>query len=231
MTTDTKLDARQYRARHHRSAERLSRREGGAYARGGDSIRMLRARCRRALRRVARALKQRGGLVAASQFTLWPDAARRADDFAASEGAASIFARGDFAPGSRGQANVDALARSRSTCRSGKVAYSAFFNTQLDWVLRRARHRHRGGVRHRHQRRRGEHRARRAHARLPHAGAGRRLRGIDASRARHGARRSAHDLRIDDLRRLRRSPCNVSAPRCARVVARNRPFCLFELQE
>jgi len=45
--------------------------------------------------------------------------------------------RGDFAPGSVGQANVVELQPliDVSVC---KVAYSAFFNTQLDWVLRHA---------------------------------------------------------------------------------------------
>jgi ureidoacrylate peracid hydrolase len=44
---------------------------------------------------------------------------------------------GDFAPGSWGQANVETIAPwvDVSVC---KVAYSAFFNTQLDWLLRRA---------------------------------------------------------------------------------------------
>jgi nicotinamidase-related amidase len=45
--------------------------------------------------------------------------------------------KGDFAPNSWGQAVVDELAHlvDVSVC---KVAYSAFFNTQLDWVLRRS---------------------------------------------------------------------------------------------
>jgi nicotinamidase-related amidase len=45
--------------------------------------------------------------------------------------------KGDFAPGSWGQANVDALTGLVDVTVS-KVAYSAFFNTQLDWVLRHA---------------------------------------------------------------------------------------------
>ena len=58
------------------------------------------------------------------------------NDFLSPQGA---YARGktDFAPGSWGQANVDALTPlvDVAVC---KVAYSAFFNTQLDWILRRA---------------------------------------------------------------------------------------------
>jgi nicotinamidase-related amidase len=45
--------------------------------------------------------------------------------------------KGDFAPGSRGQANVDLLAPLVDVSVF-KVAYSAFFNTQLDWVLKKS---------------------------------------------------------------------------------------------
>jgi nicotinamidase-related amidase len=45
--------------------------------------------------------------------------------------------RGDFAPNSEGQALVPSLRGVVDVC-VWKVAYSAFFNTQLDWVLRRA---------------------------------------------------------------------------------------------
>ena len=86
---------------------------------------------------VAQVIKKHQGLVAASLFTLWPDA----------DGLPMIsphllerrpfLRKGDFAPGSWGQANVDALTPivDVAVC---KVAYSAFFNTQLDWILRRA---------------------------------------------------------------------------------------------
>jgi nicotinamidase-related amidase len=45
--------------------------------------------------------------------------------------------KGDFAPGSVGQDNVPELKDSVDLVVC-KVAYSAFFNTQLDWVLRKA---------------------------------------------------------------------------------------------
>jgi ureidoacrylate peracid hydrolase len=61
----------------------------------------------------------------------------RADGVAALKALRPYLAKGDFAPGSWGQANVDALAGLVDVTVS-KVAYSAFFNTQLDWVLRRA---------------------------------------------------------------------------------------------
>ncbi|SET85603.1 cysteine hydrolase family protein [Variovorax sp. OV084] len=108
----------------------------GAYARGGDTnppALLLPAR----VVEVARALKAAGGLVAASQFTLWPDAAGEPMVSPHLKAMRPYLKKGDFAPGSWGQANVDALTGLVDVTVS-KVAYSAFFNTQLDWVLRHA---------------------------------------------------------------------------------------------
>jgi nicotinamidase-related amidase len=109
---------------------------GGAYARGGDAnppALLLPER----VAEVARKLKARGGMVVASQFTLWPDANGEPMVSPHLKALRPYLAKGDFAPGSWGQANVDALAGLVDVAVS-KVAYSAFFNTQLDWVLRRA---------------------------------------------------------------------------------------------
>jgi nicotinamidase-related amidase len=108
----------------------------GAYARGGavsEAARELPGR----VAGVARALKAGGGLVAASQFTLWPDAQGEPMISPHLKALRPFLRRGDFAPGSAGQANVAELQPfiDVSVC---KVAYSAFFNTQLDWVLRHA---------------------------------------------------------------------------------------------
>ena len=108
----------------------------GAYARGGDTnpaALLLPAR----VAAVARALKAAGGLVVASQFTLWPDASGAPMISPHLKQLRPYLRPGDFAPGSWGQANVDALVGLADMTVS-KVAYSAFFNTQLDWVLRRA---------------------------------------------------------------------------------------------
>jgi len=108
----------------------------GAYARGGDTnppALLLPAR----VASVARALKAAGGMVVASQFTLWPDAAGEPMVSPHLKALRPYLAKGDFAPGSWGQANVGALA-GLVDVNVSKVAYSAFFNTQLDWVLRRA---------------------------------------------------------------------------------------------
>jgi nicotinamidase-related amidase len=108
----------------------------GAYARGGaTSAEALLLPDR--LARVTKALKAKGGMVLASQFTLWPDAAGEPMISPHLLGLRPFLKRGDFAPGSQGQACVDVIAPlvDVSVC---KVAYSAFFNTQLDWVLKHA---------------------------------------------------------------------------------------------
>ncbi len=86
---------------------------------------------------VAQAVKQHQGLVAASLFTLWPDTQGQPMISPHLLERRPFLRAGDFGPGSWGQANVEAIAPwvDVAVC---KVAYSAFFNTQLDWVLRRA---------------------------------------------------------------------------------------------
>jgi hypothetical protein len=108
----------------------------GAYARGNTvsaPALLLPAR----IAPVAKALKAKGGYVAASQFTLWPDAKGEPMVSPHLLEKRPFLRKGDFAPGSAGQANVPEL----NDCVDlvvCKVAYSAFFNTQLDWVLRKA---------------------------------------------------------------------------------------------
>ena len=108
---------------------------GGAYDRGGAVSPEARALPPR-VAPVARALKGRGGFVAASQFTLWPDAQGEPMISPHLKALRPFLAKGDFTAGSRGQANVAEL-DGLVDVSVWKVAYSAFFNTQLDWVLRR----------------------------------------------------------------------------------------------
>lgn len=108
----------------------------GAYARGNtvsQEALLLPAR----VAPVAEAVKQHQGLVTASLFTLWPDTQGQPMISPHLLERRPFLRAGDFAPGSWGQANVDAIAPwvDVAVC---KVAYSAFFNTQLDWLLRRA---------------------------------------------------------------------------------------------
>lgn len=108
----------------------------GAYARGHTlSAEAVQLPARMAP--LARAVKARGGLVASSLFTLWPDAQGEPMISEHLQARRPFLRKGDFAPGSRGQANVDLLAPLVDVS-VWKVAYSAFFNTQLDWVLRKA---------------------------------------------------------------------------------------------
>lgn len=109
---------------------------GGAYDRGGAVSPQARALPAR-VAPVARALKARGGFVAASQFTLWPDAHGEPMISPHLKQLRPFLRKGDFAAGSAGQANVAEL-DGLVDVSVWKVAYSAFFNTQLDWVLRRA---------------------------------------------------------------------------------------------
>lgn len=107
----------------------------GAYARGGVADEEM-ARLPARIAPVARALDARGGLIAASRFTLWPDARGEPIVSAHLRALRPFLARGDFAAGSWGHAVVDELPRPRVAV--DKVAYSAFFQTQLEWVLRHA---------------------------------------------------------------------------------------------
>ena len=108
----------------------------GAYARGktvsADAL-LLPAR----VTPVAQTLKTQGGYVAATQFTLWPDAKGEPMVSPQLLEKRPFLRKGDFAPGSVGQDNVPELKDSVDLVVC-KVAYSAFFNTQLDWVLRKA---------------------------------------------------------------------------------------------
>jgi ureidoacrylate peracid hydrolase len=107
----------------------------GAYGRAGaasSAAQLLPPK----LQPLAKQLKQQGGYVAASLFTLWPGANGEPIVSGHLKKLRPFLAKGDFAPGSNGQALVAELGAwvDVQVC---KVAYSAFFNTQLDWILRK----------------------------------------------------------------------------------------------
>ncbi len=109
---------------------------GGAYARAGlvsSAIGLLPT----TLDPLVSAVARQGGLIAASRFTLWPNARGEPMISPHLQRLRPFLSRGDFAPGSWGHSVVDPLAERIRVCVD-KVAYSAFFNTQLDWILRRA---------------------------------------------------------------------------------------------
>ncbi|MEZ5740797.1 MAG: cysteine hydrolase [Burkholderiaceae bacterium] len=105
----------------------------GAYARGGQSDATMAALPAK-LAPLARRLRAAGGLVVASRFTLWPRAGGQPMIAGHLHKLRPFLRAGDFAPASWGQAVVDELLPLVDVCVD-KVAYSAFFSTQLHWVL------------------------------------------------------------------------------------------------
>lgn len=107
----------------------------GAYARGGAKSDLIAALPTR-LAPLADAVRAKGGWVVATQFTLVPG-----------KGGAPLISphlkelrpfldAGDFAPGSWGQDVLDQL--KPVDMKSEKVAFSAFYMSRLEWILKKA---------------------------------------------------------------------------------------------
>jgi len=107
----------------------------GAYARAGHANADIAALPERVLP-VAQALRSRGGWVVSTQFTLVPGKGGEPFISPHLKQLRPFLTKGDFAPGSWGQALVDELQPADLTVE--KVAYSAFYMTRLEWVLRKA---------------------------------------------------------------------------------------------
>jgi nicotinamidase-related amidase len=107
----------------------------GAYGRAGQSAPAIAALPAR-LKPLADALRARGGWIVSTHFTLVPG--KGGVPFIAGHLRAlrPFLGKGDFAPGSWGHALVDGLAPSDLSVE--KLGYDAFWNTRLEWVLRRA---------------------------------------------------------------------------------------------
>lgn len=106
----------------------------GAYARGGQSspdIAALPAR----IKPLADALRAAGGVVVATQFTLVPGRGGQPLISPHLKQMRPFLTSGDFAPGSWGQATVDLLRPVDVAVE--KVAYSAFYMSRLEWVIRK----------------------------------------------------------------------------------------------
>ena len=107
----------------------------GAYGRAGLAVPEIAALPDR-LRPLADAMRRGGGWIVQTQFTLVPGR----------DGAPMIsphlrqlrpfLTTGDFCPGAWGHQLVDTLAPADLSVE--KIAYSAFYMTRLEWVLRRA---------------------------------------------------------------------------------------------
>lgn len=106
----------------------------GAYARGGQGNAEIAALPAR-LKPLADEMRRRGGWIVSTHFTLVPG--KGGDPIISSHlKALRPFLRaGDFAPGSWGQTLVDEL--SPADLSVEKVAYSAFYMTRLEWLLRK----------------------------------------------------------------------------------------------
>jgi nicotinamidase-related amidase len=106
----------------------------GAYARGGATDPAITALPARLAPLVA-AVRRAGGMIASTHFTLWPGRGGEPIIAPHLKKLRPFLRKGDFAPGSWGQALVDELAPSDITIE--KVAYSAFYQTRLEWMLRK----------------------------------------------------------------------------------------------
>jgi ureidoacrylate peracid hydrolase len=106
----------------------------GAYARGGQASPAIGALPAR-LKPLADAFRRRGGLVVATLFTLVPGRGGEPIISPHLRALRPFLRKGDFAPGSWGQQLVDQLAPADIVVE--KVAYSAFYMSRLEWVLRK----------------------------------------------------------------------------------------------
>lgn len=107
----------------------------GAYGRAGQTHAALAALPAK-LRTLAGAIHGKGGVTVATLFTLVPDRDGQPIISAHLKSLRPFLDKGDFAPGSWGQQVVDELAPADFTIE--KIAYSAFYMTRLEWVLRKA---------------------------------------------------------------------------------------------
>lgn len=106
----------------------------GAYARGGQSAPEIAALPAK-VKPLADALRAAGGLVLATQFTLVPGRGGEPMISPHLQKIRPFLRKGDFAPGSWGNATMDLLQPLDGAVE--KVAYSAFYQTRLEWLIRK----------------------------------------------------------------------------------------------
>ncbi|MDP7601985.1 MAG: cysteine hydrolase [Rhodospirillales bacterium] len=107
----------------------------GAYARGGATSEHIAALPTK-LKPVAEAVRNAGGWVISTHFTLVPG---KGDEPFIAEHLKELrpfLTKGDFAPGGFGHALVDDLAPADLAVE--KIAYSAFHMSRLEWMLKQA---------------------------------------------------------------------------------------------
>lgn len=105
----------------------------GAYGRAGQTAEHITALPAR-IRPVADMLRERGGTYVSAQFTLVPGPGGEPLIAPHLKKLRPFLGKGDFAPGSFGHRLVEALSPADYTIE--KVAYSAFYQTRLEYILR-----------------------------------------------------------------------------------------------
>ena len=105
----------------------------GAYGRAGQTSEAISALPSR-VRPVGDALRAKGGVYVSAQFTLVPGPDGEPLIAPHLKELRPFLGKGDFAPGAFGHALVDALSPADFTIE--KVAYSAFYQTRLEYILR-----------------------------------------------------------------------------------------------
>jgi nicotinamidase-related amidase len=106
----------------------------GAYARGGQVAASIVALPLR-LKPLADAFRAAGGWIISTHFTLVPGKDGEPLISPHLKALRPFLCKGDFAPGSWGHALVDELGP--SDLQIEKIAYSAFYMTRLEWLLRK----------------------------------------------------------------------------------------------
>jgi ureidoacrylate peracid hydrolase len=107
----------------------------GAYARGGAGAAPIAALPDR-LKPVVGAVRSRGGWIVSTHFTLVPGKGGEPFISPHLKSLRPFLRKGDFAPGGWGHALVDELQPADLAIE--KVAFSAFYMSRLEWVLRKA---------------------------------------------------------------------------------------------
>ncbi len=107
----------------------------GAYGRAGQSAPGIAALPAR-VKPVADALRAKGGWILSTQFTLVPGKGGEPLIAPHLKALRPFLRKGDFTPGEWGHRLVDALQPADLTVE--KVAYSAFFQTRMEFVLKKA---------------------------------------------------------------------------------------------
>jgi ureidoacrylate peracid hydrolase len=106
----------------------------GAYARGGHSAASIAALPMK-LKPLADAFRAAGGWIISTHFTLVPGKQGEPLISPHLKALRPFLRKGDFAPGHWGHSLVDELAP--SDLQVEKIAYSAFYMTRLEWLLRK----------------------------------------------------------------------------------------------